>query len=90
MDLPISEELIRGHASEQSFSRGGEYFREGAVIQLMRRGQTLEAEVEGSEREPYRMRVDFSAGSVLASCSCPYDWGDWCKARRSGTPGVRR
>jgi uncharacterized Zn finger protein len=46
----------------------------------VRRGQQLQAEVEGSQYEPYRVQITCDAGGVTqASCSCPYDWGGWCK-----------
>ena len=49
----------------------------GCVIQ---RGNILTSEVEGSEVEPYRIRIDFDQGGVTkASCSCPYDYEGWCK-----------
>jgi uncharacterized Zn finger protein len=50
------------------------------VISLARRGNVLEAAVEGSHYEPYRVRVTFDTGGVTdAVCDCPYDWGGWCK-----------
>jgi len=79
MDLAISEAQIREHASDQSFRRGQEYFRSKAVLSLIRRGDVLEAEVAGSEPRPYRVRMAFAAGGLSVSCSCPYDWDDWCK-----------
>jgi len=79
MELGISEAQIREHASDQSFKRGQEYFRSKAVLSLVRRGSALEAEVEGSEPRPYRVRVAFAANGLSVSCTCPYDWDDWCK-----------
>lgn len=76
----LSETLIREHASPESFHRGEEYERHGAVISLVRRGDVLQAEVEGSEAIPYRVRIDFDDGDVAAAeCTCPFDWGGWCK-----------
>ncbi len=77
---PLSEAQIRQHASAESFARGADYERRGAVGPLVLRGDLLQAEVEGSEYEPYRVTVWLDAGGVrAASCSCPYDWGGWCK-----------
>ena len=46
----------------------------------MRRDQQLQAEVEGSQYEPYRVQITYDAGGIAqALCSCPYDWGGWCK-----------
>jgi uncharacterized Zn finger protein len=40
----------------------------------------LRASVEGSQYEPYAVTISFDLGGVAAaSCTCPYDWGGWCK-----------
>jgi uncharacterized Zn finger protein len=47
---------------------------------MERCGDTLLAEVEGSDYDPYEVVVKLDAGGVVnASCSCPYDWGGSCK-----------
>src|SRR5262249_14697815 len=47
---------------------------------IVRRDQQLQAEVEGSQYEPYRVQITYDAGGITqALCSCPYDWGGWCK-----------
>jgi hypothetical protein len=77
---PLTEAQIRQQASAESFARGAEYEQRGAVGTLILRGEQLHAEVEGSEYEPYRVTVSFDrAGVRTASCTCPYDWGGWCK-----------
>ncbi len=76
----LSEALIRQHATGQSFHRGEHYYHQGAVISLAQRGDTIQAKVEGSQYEPYSVRVAFDAGGITdATCDCPYDWGGWCK-----------
>lgn len=76
----LAEPLIREHASPESFRRGEDYYRQGAVISLTRRGAMLQAEVAGSDFAPYDVRVTFDeAGVIYAGCSCPYEWGGWCK-----------
>lgn len=78
--MDITEDLIREHASFESFHRGEDYYRQGAVLSLIRRGDTLQAEVAGSDFAPYDVRVSFDeAGVTHAACSCPYEWGGWCK-----------
>ena len=78
----LTEAMVRQHAAD-SFSRGQEYYRQGAVVSLVRRGDTLDAEVEGSAPMPYRVVVTFDAvGVAAATCSCPYTsggYGGWCK-----------
>jgi uncharacterized Zn finger protein len=80
MAVPISETTIQHHATSDSFSRGDEYYQRGAVTDLVQRGNTINAEVEGSEVAPYRVSLQFDAGGVTAArCSCPYDYEGWCK-----------
>lgn len=77
---PLSEAQIRQHASAESFARGESYYQRGAVGPLALRGDLLQAAVEGSEYEPYRVTVSLDAGGVRAAdCTCPYDWGGLCK-----------
>jgi uncharacterized Zn finger protein len=76
----LTESFIRQHAAPDSFQRGREYYRQGAVVGLVRRGQQLQAEVEGSQVEPYTVQITWDGGGITqASCTCPYDWGGWCK-----------
>lgn len=79
----LSEQLIREFSSEKSFARGASYYRQGYVLGLERRGSLLLAAVEGSEETPYRVSVPLNdtseAGLYEADCSCPYDFGGWCK-----------
>jgi uncharacterized Zn finger protein len=76
----FTEGMLRQYASTESLSRGLKYFQEGAVVSLRRRGNVLEAMVEGSEPEPYWVRIVTDAGGITsAECDCPYDWEGWCK-----------
>src|SRR5262245_49064962 len=76
----LSEAAIRSHAAPDSFSRGQSYFESGAVADLALRGNILQGHVEGSQYTPYRINITFDQGGVTsASCTCPYDWGGWCK-----------
>ncbi|BAZ37636.1 zinc finger SWIM domain-containing protein [Calothrix sp. NIES-4101] len=78
--LPISEAIIRHKSNASSYSRGEDYYRRGAVYDVKKRGNSLQASVEGSEIKPYRVSVNFDAGGVtLACCSCLYNYDGWCK-----------
>ncbi|MFO7641723.1 MAG: SWIM zinc finger family protein [Candidatus Competibacteraceae bacterium] len=81
MSIPhLNETTLRRQATAQSFERGEDYYQCGAVGRLQRRGNTLQAEVEGSEVEPYVVCLTFDDSGVTdADCSCPYDYGGWCK-----------
>ena len=76
----LTEATIRTLATAQSFSRGEEYLATRAVLDIERREETLLAEVEGSSYEPYRVTVRLDEGGIVeAYCTCPYDWGGYCK-----------
>ena len=76
----LTEAKVRQRADGESFSRGEEYLRRGAVVALARRGDQLIAQVEGSAYQPYRVTVTFdSLGIRDAECTCPYEWGGDCK-----------
>lgn len=77
---PPDETAIRALASRESFERGRAYWRRGAVSGLVKRGDELTAEVEGSDVAPYRVAIRLHDGGVAeARCTCPYDWGGPCK-----------
>ncbi len=50
-----SEANIRKQAGGNSFELGKDYYSNGAVLTLTRRGSVIHAEVAGSEYEPYRV-----------------------------------
>src|SRR3954447_11193204 len=80
MPFDLTETLMREHASSESFRRGEDYYQRGNVLSLTRRGNIFRAEVGGSQFAPYEVRVAFDeAGITEAACSCPYEWGGWCK-----------
>jgi len=77
----FTEGDIRSSATSQSFARGQSYYHSGAVSALTLRGDQLTARVAGSDYEPYRVNValDQDGRIASASCTCPYDWGGYCK-----------
>ncbi|MFN8454308.1 MAG: SWIM zinc finger family protein [Anaerolineae bacterium] len=78
--MPINEAKIRSLASAESFSRGRDYYESGAIVDLQQRGDTLRARVEGSSYEPYEVTIELENGELVeAECTCPYDWGGYCK-----------
>lgn len=81
MSLPqISEFTVRRYANAKSFQRGEAYFEAGAVTTITQRGQQIQAEVEGNERLPYRISVNFDdKGITGAKCTCAYGLDGWCK-----------
>jgi uncharacterized Zn finger protein len=68
MSIPSIDRItIQSRTTNQSFTRGESYYREGAVAALTQRGNSLYAEVEGSEEMPYRVTVQDIA---TADCTC--------------------
>ncbi|MBD2449191.1 SWIM zinc finger domain-containing protein [Nostoc sp. FACHB-152] len=81
MSIPkISEFTIRRYANAKSYQRGEAYFESGAVDTITRRGNLLQAEVDGSEARPYRVNLSFDGHSLTsANCTCAYNFDGWCK-----------
>jgi len=78
--IPLSLESIRQEATTQSFQRGESYYHDNAVLSLFLRGQNLEARVSGSEYDGYRVTVELEDNHITSAyCTCPYDYGGWCK-----------
>ncbi len=79
-DTPhITDAAIRSKVTEQSYDRNVEYYRSGTVERAMLRGSRLFSAVQGSEWDPYQVGVTFTDNDFTASCTCPYDWGGYCK-----------
>ena len=79
---PLTEASIRELARSKSYQRGQSYYEQGAVSDIVRRGYTVTAEVEGSRNQHYRSTIEFGDDGVARTdCSCPYDHGGICKHR---------
>jgi uncharacterized Zn finger protein len=81
MSIPkISEFTIRRYANAKSYQRGEAYFESGAVDTIIRRGNLLQAEVDGNEARPYLVNLCLDGHSVTsATCTCAYNFDGWCK-----------
>lgn len=84
MSIQLTEEIICGRANDQSYQKGREYYRSGAIynpsLQSTDGSMVLTAQCEGSTAPSYRLRAELDAGGVRsASCTCLYDWGGDCK-----------
>ncbi|MBN1449390.1 MAG: SWIM zinc finger family protein [Anaerolineales bacterium] len=74
----LTESTIRSFASEQSFERGHEYYHSGSIYNTVRQGNTLLADCEGTYT--YHLRIELDEGGIQStSCTCPYDFGGYCK-----------
>lgn len=78
----LTEATVRELARSKSYERGQSYYERGAVSDVVRRGETVRADVEGSQYQPYTVTIVFDdAGVARTDCSCPYDHGGICKHR---------
>ncbi|MDH7597823.1 MAG: SWIM zinc finger family protein [Methanothrix sp.] len=76
----LSEDDVRVLVGSRSFERGYRYFLEGAVFDARLQGMTIRACCEGSQPEPYRVRVTFDSDGIGEShCSCPVGEDGDCK-----------
>ncbi|MBS3766436.1 hypothetical protein KGY71_07955 [Candidatus Bipolaricaulota bacterium] len=72
-----SKEKIKSFCSQQSYDRGVRYLRQGRVKRLNLKGESVKAKVRGSQL--YEVRLDLGEPDFDAICTCPYDWGGYCK-----------
>ena len=79
----ISESDLLRSVGATIFTRGESYYKSGSVRNVTRQGQTLTAQVKGTQRRPYTVTITFTAQDEVdgAQCSCPYaeEWSGWCK-----------
>src|SRR2546421_10107871 len=76
----LTDNVIRAGANDKSFQRGRELYRGGAISNTAIQGHTLSGECEGNESPFYKVRVELDDGGIRsAACTCPYDFGGYCK-----------
>ncbi len=77
--MPILENLtladLKQTIKSSSLKKGYSYLNR--IQNATRIGQTLTAEVMGSRR--YELEIEATPGGLVARCSCPYNWGGYCK-----------
>jgi hypothetical protein len=74
MIITIKE--IMSLCNKISYERGLEYYKGGRVNKVEFIGDKLKAIVAGTYN--YEVTVKLDKG-IKASCTCPYDWGGYCK-----------
>ncbi|MBE3142968.1 MAG: SWIM zinc finger family protein [Planctomycetes bacterium] len=80
MTEKINESVLKSLSSPESFARGNELYQSDAVFDTFRQGDSLIGKCEGSSAPFYQLRVLLDEGGIQeASCTCPYDWGGYCK-----------
>ena len=71
----LTQDDLQGLFNAKSLSRARSYIR--SVQNPVRTGKTLTAQVRDSQI--YEVEIGVEAGGIHAQCSCPYDWGGYCK-----------
>ncbi len=80
MTKKISESALKSASSFESFTRGYKLYQSDAIFDTFRLGDLLTGKCEGSSAPFYQLRVQMDEGGIQeASCTCPYDWGGYCK-----------
>ncbi len=82
--MPTESEItlaqIRARANSQSFTRGEQYFRQNAISNTIKRGNTIEADCTGSRSRPYHVKATIDETGILStSCTCQYSYEGDCK-----------
>jgi Uncharacterized conserved protein len=74
--MRLNRETIRSLCTEQSFERGVGYFKAGWVKVVDASPSRVKAVVSGTD--DYRVETNLD-DQISATCTCPYDWGGYCK-----------
>jgi len=76
----LSEFTIRRHANAKSCQKGEAYYEAGAVLNIIQRGNILQAEVEGNQAKLHCVKLHFNRnGLATVSCTCNSISQEWCK-----------
>jgi superfamily II DNA or RNA helicase len=80
--MSLAKRCVPGFEA-RDWRRGADYFQSGAVSIFEQRSDGLRAKVQGTERSPYRVALDWSRAKqnqLLVHCSCPrFDDVGLCK-----------
>ncbi|MEP7198989.1 MAG: SWIM zinc finger family protein [Chloroflexota bacterium] len=76
----LTDSIIRAGASVESFQRGKRLYENGAISNTTIQGAVLSGDCEGTSAPYYRVRAELDdAGIRLTDCTCPYEYGGYCK-----------
>jgi len=75
--MKLTLEDIRNLCTESSFERGIQYFKMGKVNSLEQLDDKITAIVQGEY--DYQVTIYNDNNKITADCTCPYDWGGYCK-----------
>lgn len=76
----LTKQSILDMATGEVYSRGHQYYTRDHVLNVTQQGDTIYAEVEGSDDAPYEVVIEHASQETWeVSCTCPYEWGGLCK-----------
>ncbi len=67
MAIILTDEIIRSLSSTQSFERGRDLYKNGAIFDAARQGDLLLGKCEGSGEPFYTLQVEIDAGGVRSA-----------------------
>lgn len=73
----LTIEKIRELCTEETFKRAKNYLDEGRVLSLERSGNEIVSKIRGDK--DYEVNIRMSEPNFTAQCTCPSDWGGYCK-----------
>ncbi|MBN0987651.1 SWIM zinc finger family protein [Amphritea pacifica] len=77
-NVEITDQQLLALSGQGAFSRGKDYFQQGLVEHWQKNGQTITADVQGTEL--YRVTLIHNNQRFEGSCDCPASEGfDFCK-----------
>jgi hypothetical protein len=76
--IRIEPDRIKELCTEASFERGRRYFEEGRVKIISASSFMVTAKVAGTRNYRVDLTLD-DENTISATCTCPYDWGGYCK-----------
>ncbi|MEW6127207.1 MAG: SWIM zinc finger family protein [Acidobacteriota bacterium] len=76
----LTEAQLRALATAKVFARGKDYYDQGLISATALEGMSLRGECQGSDPEPYAVRITLDKNGVVDSdCDCPYEYEGVCK-----------
>lgn len=80
MPKKLTVNILKSCSSPESFTRGHDLYQSDAVFDTFQKDDLLTGKCEGSSAPFYQIHVQLDEGGIQeASCTCPYDWGGYCK-----------
>ncbi len=80
MTKKITESALKSSSSSESFTSGYKLYQSDVIFDTFRQRDLLTGKCEGSSAPFYQIHVQLDEGGIQeASCTCPYDWGGYCK-----------